>query len=203
MGSDLPKQFLELGGQILLDRAVDAFVEWADEVIVTLPDARPVSPRHDARVRYVPGGTTRTESVTNALGATRFDRVLVHDAARPFVPRVVMAEVAAALDDYHCAYPVMPVVNSLVVDKDGELASSPSRTQFREVQTPQGFRTDTLKRALAQFGDEHAHLPELIRRLGMPVKHTTGSPWLFKLTYAPSLHMAEYYLEHVAPGFEA
>jgi 2-C-methyl-D-erythritol 4-phosphate cytidylyltransferase len=196
MGGDVRKQFLEIGGQRLLDRGVDFFLGRAAQVIVTVPDldhmGNPI-----AGALYVRGGQTRTESVMKALEHVNHDRVLVHDAARPFVTDSVLSDVLSGLDSFHCAYPVMPVVNSLVVDTGGKLKRSPRRSRFREVQTPQGFRTKTLRRALAEYGDAHSHLPELIRRLGKKVKHTEGSPWLFKVTYGPSVQMAEYYIAHV------
>lgn len=199
LGGDVRKQFLEIGGKRLLDRGVEFFLERAGQVIVTVPDMEAVGHRFDG-VMYVVGGKTRTESVALALPHVVHDRVLVHDAARPFVTDGVVDEVLASLDDYHCAYPVMPVVNSIVVDKKGELKRTPRRSRFREVQTPQGFRTKTLRKAIASIGQEHAHLPELVRRLGKKVKHTEGSPWLFKLTYGPSVHIAQYFVEHVSPG---
>lgn len=199
MGADVPKQFLEVGGRSLLDRAIHAFSGLVDEIIVTVPEGLAEVIGVADPVTLVTGGQTRTESVRRALAKVSFDRVLVHDAARPFVTSAVIDEIVASLDDYDCAYPVMPVVNSLVVDKRGELVKSPKRAKFREVQTPQGFRTETLETAIDRFGEKHAHLPELVRKLGKPVKHTTGSPWLFKLTYAPSLQIAEYYVDHVEP----
>lgn len=197
MGSSQPKQLLDIGGELIIDRAISPFLGWADQVIVTLPDEMHLDFERLPEVDYTTGGATRTESVLRALELARHDKVLVHDAARPFVTRVILNELSSALDSYACAYPVMPVVNTIVVDDDGMLAESPPRASFREVQTPQGFKRDVLVEALATFGEDHSHLPELVRRMGHEVKHTTGSPWLFKITYAPSLYMAQYYVEHV------
>lgn len=199
MGSAVPKQFLEVGGESLLSRSIAAFEGRVDEIIVAVPSRSHVEIAERAGLRVVVGGASRTESVTSALAEVAYDRVLVHDAARPFVTAAVISEIIVALATHHCAYPVMPVVNSIVVDKGGKLARSPKRSRFKEVQTPQGFRTKTLRRAIREFGDEHAHLPELVRRLGKKVVHTEGSPWLFKLTYGPSLQMAQYYVDHVEP----
>lgn len=193
MGGPVAKQFLDVGGRQVLDRAVDPFRGVAAQIIVTLPPSDGPALVIDG-VTTVPGGVTRTQSVRAALDLVTEEVVLVHDAARPFVTGAVITRILEALDEVPCAYPVMPVVNSLVVDDDGYLAESPPRSQFREVQTPQGFRTAVLRDALAQFGDDTVHLPELVRRLGHPVRHTEGSPWLFKLTYEPNVHLAEYYL---------
>lgn len=204
MKSSVPKQFLTVGNEQLLDYSISALQHSVDRIIVTLPSLDVAdSLKHQDGVTYVKGGVTRTQSVSNALNLVDTDLVLVHDAARPFATKRLVAEVIAELDSYAATCPVMPVVNSIVVDRDGELESTPERASFREVQTPQGFHTDILREAIATFGEDHAHLPELVRRLGHPVKHVDGSPWLFKVTYAPSLAMAAYYVEHVMHNEEA
>jgi 2-C-methyl-D-erythritol 4-phosphate cytidylyltransferase len=198
MQNDTPKQFLKVGNEQLLDYSIEAFLGVSDEIIVTLPSLDHVPHlKHQDTVTYVVGGATRTESVSKALEHVTRELVLVHDSARPFVTPPVIAEVVDALADYSASCPVMPVVNTIVVDSNDELDSTPTRAAYREVQTPQGFHTDVLREAIDKLGEEHAHLPELVRRRGYRVRHTTGSPWLFKVTYAPSLHMAAYYVDNI------
>jgi 2-C-methyl-D-erythritol 4-phosphate cytidylyltransferase len=201
MKTSRPKQFLVLGDDQVLDHAISAVEEWSSNIIVTLPDiahAQALNPHPN--VQYVQGGETRTESVKLGLEHVKSKYVLVHDAARPFVTRDLLDEVVDKLASYPCVYPVMPVVNSLVVDEGGFLADTPSRERFREVQTPQGFHTTVLQAALDSHADEHPHLPELVRRLGYPVKHVEGDPWLFKITYPPSFQMAQYYVDNILPA---
>lgn len=200
LGHTIPKQFVDVGGRRLVDFSLDLFVGWADQVIVTVP-GRDVEGDVSVPegVESVSGGQSRADSVANALALVAHDTVLIHDAARPFVTRDVVAGVLAGLETAACAYPVMPVPSTVVVDGDGRLASTPERERLREVQTPQGFRTAALRDAWPTHGDVHAHLPELIRASGGEVRHTTGSPWLFKVTYEPSLHVARYYAEHGFP----
>jgi 2-C-methyl-D-erythritol 4-phosphate cytidylyltransferase len=198
MQNETPKQFLKVGSEQLLDYSIEAFLGFADEIIVTLPSLDHVPHlKHQESITYVKGGATRTESVSHALEHVTNELVLVHDSARPFVTAPIIADVVDALAEYSASCPVMPVVNTIVVDSHDELDSTPTRAAYREVQTPQGFHTAVLREAIATFGEEHAHLPELVRRLGYRVRHTPGSPWLFKVTYAPSLHMATYYVENI------
>lgn len=193
-GGDIAKQFFPVGGMRLVDHAIDAFRGHAEQIIVALPDHFS-NDELISGATPVRGGATRTASVRAALEFVEHDIVLVHDAARPFVTPEIMDRVLDGLSGAMCACPVMPVVNSIVVDENGFLASSPERSSFREAQTPQGFRTDVLREAITRYGEDHVHLPELVRRLGHRVRHTEGSPWLFKLTYAPNIHLAEYYLD--------
>ena len=116
MGEALPKQFLPLAGQPILKRTIAAFLaeDWIDRVTVVInPDDRAL---YDAAIRGtgddrlsvpVPGGATRAASVRlglEALAAPAPDRVLIHDAARPFVSADLIAQVACALDEADGAF---------------------------------------------------------------------------------------------------
>ena len=191
--NQLPKQYMPLGCKRVIDYSLDTFLKYSSDIIVVLPD--PVSPpvpmpqRHE--IRYVRGGITREASIGNALAAgIRHERVLLHDAARPFVTRKLIASVLAELQWHDAACPVFPVVNSIVVDEDGFLAATPARSHFYEIQTPQAFRTARLQEAMARCEHGSAHIPERVRLLGGRVRHVEGSPWLFKITYPPSRHAA-------------
>src|SRR5688572_24125158 len=84
LGGGIPKQFLDLGGQTILHRTVATFTahDRVDEVIVALPPGMTDALGRDiAKLRCVPGGATRQESVANAFDAAGdTDIVLVHDA---------------------------------------------------------------------------------------------------------------------------
>jgi 2-C-methyl-D-erythritol 4-phosphate cytidylyltransferase/2-C-methyl-D-erythritol 2,4-cyclodiphosphate synthase len=200
MGTATPKQYLRVGGRRVIDYSIDVFLEALGQVIVVIPDVAHAGdlPRDD-RLEYVAGGASRTDSIGNGLARVTTPYVFLHDAARPFVTTEILRDLREGLERFVAACPVLPVVNTVVVDHAGRLADTPDRATFREVQTPQAFHTDWLRRALHERRDEHAHIPELIRRMGADVVHIDGSPWLFKITYEPSLYAAERY----ASGYRA
>jgi 2-C-methyl-D-erythritol 4-phosphate cytidylyltransferase / 2-C-methyl-D-erythritol 2,4-cyclodiphosphate synthase len=177
LGTPIPKQFLELGGQTLLERSVRALAACArvQEIIVALPAERvsdPPSYLLDVRITVVEGGTRRQDSVANAVHAAppEADIVLIHDAARPFVDvetidRVIdgameAGAAIAALQARDTVKLANVVETSWVGTEFGEplpavrLKSVPAvkRTLDRETiylaQTPQGFRRDVLNRVL-------------------------------------------------------
>src|SRR5262249_1015746 len=117
-----------------------------DTVISLLP-ATPVP------VRVVPGGATRQASVASALSAVppEFDLVLGHDAARALTPPELGEAVAAALRAGAAAVvPAVPVVDTIKrIGPDGQVAATVDRSMLRAVQTPQGFRRETLSAAHA------------------------------------------------------
>ncbi len=103
-----PKQYVMLGGMTVLRRTVSAFLSHPDV------DAVAVVIHSDDQALYeqavaglgaqllpaIHGGATRQESVRlglEALAAAGHATVLIHDAARPFVSRDVIANVLAAL----------------------------------------------------------------------------------------------------------
>ncbi len=195
-GGDLPKQFSIVAGRPLVAHAVAAFAGHVDEVVVVIGAGQNDRARdalgHD--VRLVAGGPTRRDSVANGLASLSdaVERVLVHDAARPFVSPAVIARVLAALDDHDGATPVLAVADTLVRGKC-LLGDVVPRAGLHRVQTPQGFRLDTLRAAHAGWpaGDEATDDAQMVRRLGGRVALVQGEAMLDKITYPDDFATAE------------
>lgn len=189
----LPKQYMPLGNKRVIDYSLDTFLKHCSDIVVVVPDPEhppgPLPQRPE--IRYVKGGTSREDSIRYALNAgVRHERVLLHDAARPFVTKRVIDDLRVELEKYEAACPIIAVVNSIVVDADGFLADTPARSDFHEIQTPQGFQTPWLMKAMFDRDQHCAHIPERVRLLGGRVRHVNGTPWLFKITYTPSIYAA-------------
>jgi 2-C-methyl-D-erythritol 4-phosphate cytidylyltransferase/2-C-methyl-D-erythritol 2,4-cyclodiphosphate synthase len=194
-GGLVPKQYAVVAGKPMLAHAVEAFAGHPsiDDVIVVIGDGQEVLAREVAgRVRLVRGGATRRQSVANGLALVESARVLVHDAARPFVPRAVIDRVLAALDGAVGATPVLPVADTLARG-DGQLGDTVSRTGLWRVQTPQAFDVATLRRAHAQWDarEEATDDAQMVRRLGEVVALVQGDPMLDKVTHPDDFAAAE------------
>jgi 2-C-methyl-D-erythritol 4-phosphate cytidylyltransferase/2-C-methyl-D-erythritol 2,4-cyclodiphosphate synthase len=149
VGGDFPKQFRHWRGKPLVRHSVEALLEAgaAPLVVVIGADAGDEAAAALAGLeglRFVTGGASRQDSVRAGLEALAADppaRVLVHDAARPDLPRAVIARLLDALENHPGAIPVLPVVDSLAVAGDeGAMAGKAERESLRRVQTPQAFR---------------------------------------------------------------
>jgi 2-C-methyl-D-erythritol 4-phosphate cytidylyltransferase/2-C-methyl-D-erythritol 2,4-cyclodiphosphate synthase len=149
VGGDTPKQFRDWRGKPLIRHSVEALAAaGADPLVVVISaDAAPhaeAALAGIAGIRFVTGGATRQDSVRaglEAMALTAPHRVLIHDAARPDLPRAVIAQLLNALADHPGAIPVLPVVDSLAMASDsGLMAGKASRETLRRVQTPQAFR---------------------------------------------------------------
>jgi len=218
------KQFRPIGGVPMLLRAVRPFAQHprVRQIVVALPPkvaARPPAWLEELvgeRLRVVPGGATRAESVAVALA--RLDAacriVLVHDAARPFVSTDTIDAVITAAETGAGAVAAVPVGDTLKrvqaagepgAGKGSPLTSHRSRISpplVRETvdrqglwraQTPQGFPRDLLERAYARRGEigDATDDAQLVERLGAPVvvipDHTTN----IKVTTAEDFALAE------------
>lgn len=188
-----PKAFVQVAGRSLLGRSAAALAPHVDEVLVALP-AGLTLPR-DVPARAVTGGETRQASVLALLRATDADVVLVHDAARPFLPGAVAGAVIAAAREVGAATAALPVADTLVrAGPGGDWGTLTPREGLWAVQTPQGFRRDLLLAAHgAALADGFAATDDagLIARTGGAVRLVPGDARLFKVTTPGDLALAQ------------
>ena len=195
----LPKQYRRLGGRALLAHAVERLRHpRIDQVQAVIGAGQEEAYREAVGALPLPapvlGGATRQQSVRNGLAAlagTGVERVLIHDAARPFLPAAVVDRLLDALDDHDGAAPVLPVVDTLARRGDG-LGEAVARDDLVRVQTPQAFRFDGIARAhLAWTGGEATDDAQVARAAGLKVAAVEGDPGLEKLTYDEDFRRAE------------
>jgi len=203
LGGDRPKAFARLGGRVLLAESLERLEssDWIDAIVVVAPEgweepsillaeelgAGKVS-------ACVAGGATRADSVRAGLGEVPEDAlvVLVHDAARPFLPEEVVERVLAPLGEgWDGAAPALPVADTLKrAGQDGTVEETVDRTGLYAVQTPQAFLVPVLRQALAAGGDA-GDCAGLVERAGGRVKLVEGDPRLLKVTTVADLAFVE------------
>ena len=196
----IPKQFALVGGRPLLCWAIEAFQRSPDisEVRVVIGEAdRTLYEQAVAGMGLPPpilGGDTRQSSVRNgleALVALPPQRVLIHDAARPFVSTALIKRVCAALDHAESAAPFLDVTDTLrrKVQRGYELTS---RDGLVRAQTPQGFRFAPILRAHRKFaGESLTDDIALAERAGLSFHAVAGEEANMKLTYPEDFKLAE------------
>ena len=200
LGLGMAKAFVAVGGEPLLLHAVRRLVEaGVDQVVVAVGPAE----LDDARVllgstaQVVTGGNDRGASVRAALAAAdpRADVVLVHDAARAFVPvGMITAVVAAVRAGAPAVIPVLPVIDTIrSVDGHGHPTGVVDRDRLRIVQTPQGFSPDVLRLAHASAERDGGTATDdagLAERVGVVVSTVPGDRAAFKITTPADLQEA-------------
>ncbi len=200
-GAGLPKQYRLLQGQPILRRTLRALLSHKavrDVQVVIHPDDVPLYEAATAGLGClrppVFGGATRSESVLNgleALAAKAPDIVLIHDAARPFLPPEIIDSLLVALKNAPGAFPALPVVDALWFGEDGAAKSPRSREGLYRAQTPQAFDFATILNAhhsaTAPADDDVA----LAIQQGLNVAIVEGDERNYKLTTPNDFARAE------------
>lgn len=199
-GGAVPKQYRRIRGKSVVAHAIEhlrrAGIE--DVRVVIAPGQEALF--REATDRFslhspIPGGATRQDSVRAGLEAIAADggteRVLIHDAARPFLPRAVVARLMDALGSHHGAVPVLPVADTLA-RASTSLGDTVSRDGLVRVQTPQAFSFDPILDAhrcwTAGPATDDA---QIARAAGIEVAMVAGDPALDKLTFEEDFERAE------------
>jgi len=192
LGGETPKQFLSLAGQSVIRHAAARLAPEVD-LIQPVGDAGPIEAAL-AGLEHLPvvaGGATRQQSVLaglEALAPHAPDLVLVHDAARPYVPPGTVAALLAALAHAPGAIPAVPVGDTLKRGgADGRIVETVPRAGLYRAQTPQGFSFPLLlalhRAAPAGATDDAA----ILEAAGHRVALVAGSEDNIKLTYKEDL----------------
>ena len=205
LGLERPKALVEIAGEPMLVRTLRQFEPLglaADAVIIIPPGQGPVFEAALGRAfkslsfELVAGGAERQQSVANGLARLKPETevVVIHDAARPFVPGEAVAasiEAARACGAATVAIPVSDTI--LVADEDQFLQDTPDRRALWACQTPQTFQVAVIRDAHASaLGQQYTGTDDasLVRRTGRLVKLVTGSALNFKVTTPADLAMA-------------
>ena len=219
LGRGAPKAFLPLAGRPMFALSLEAMArsgvvdcvvlvvpgelsERAGELVAGLPLTAPVE-------AVVSGGDTRQRSVALGLEAlpAGTDRVLCHDAARPFASPELFRRVVRALDRAEGAVPVVPSPDTVKRVRDGVVVETVPRSEVGLAQTPQGFAVWALRQAHRQAGSggqtEATDDAALVERCGLRVVAVEGEPGNFKITTAEDYRRAELVLAGEDPGSRA
>lgn len=206
MGSEIPKQYIEIGGKPVIAYCLEQFAnhrrinaviigvaeEWRSYVEKTVRNLHIPKP-----VYYAIAGTVRQESIYKALQVAKAhfaddDVVIIHDAARPSVSGRLIDACLDACTEYDGALPVLPVKDTLYQSVDGSTISSllPRETLYAG-QAPEAFR-------MGKYWEAHQALPyeammqihgssEIAYRQGLTIKLVAGEESNYKITVPEDL----------------
>ena len=203
MGSDIPKQFLPIGGKPVLMRTLERFREYSTElqIILVLPENQQdywlqLCQQYHFGVKYqlANGGQTRFHSVQNGLALVPDDAdgvVGVHDGVRPFPSIDVIKNCYEAARTAKAVIPVIPVVET-VRHLEGEGSVTVPRGDYRLVQTPQTFDIQLLKTANRQpYHDGFTDDTSVVESYGHSITLVEGNRENIKITTPYDIVVAE------------
>ena len=205
VGGDIPKQYQAIGGEPVLRHTLRAFLSHPDVTVVQVVIGDGHRPLYDKAVsglhglpEPVQGGATRQESVFNGIKAVAgagADKVLIHDAARPFIDATTISAVISKLDDVPGCIPATAVADTLKRAEDGVITGTVDRAGLWAAQTPQGFRmADIVKAhqtAAASGRSDFTDDASIAEWAGLAVAIIPGKPENKKITTADDLREAD------------
>ena len=204
MGSDIPKQFLPIGGKPVLMRTLERFRAYSSElqIILVLPEAqqdywRKLCEEYHFEEAYqlTNGGQTRFHSVQNGLALVPDDAegvVGVHDGVRPFPSIEVIRNCYETARTAKAVIPVIPVVETVRHLLSNKKSVTVPRDEYRLVQTPQTFDIQLLKAANRQpYNDGFTDDASVVESYGHAITLVEGNRENIKITTPYDLKIAE------------
>ena len=203
MGSDIPKQFLPIGGKPVLMRTLERFRQYSPtlQIILVLPKAQQdywqklcKEYAFDIDYQLADGGETRFHSVQNGLAKIPDNAqgvVGVHDGVRPFPSIDVIRNCYETAREKKAVIPVIPVVET-VRHLKGDTSVTVPRNDYRLVQTPQTFDIQLLKEANRQpYNDGFTDDASVVEAFGFDITLVEGNRENIKITTPYDLKIAE------------
>ena len=206
MGSDIPKQFLPIGGKPVLMRTLERFRAYSEDlqIILVLPKAQQeywqeLCHEYNLNVEYLlaDGGETRFHSVQHGLALIPDDAegvVGVHDGVRPFPSIDVITRCYETARTAKAVIPVIPIVETVrELMGTGPMSSiTVPRDQYRIVQTPQTFDIQLLKAANRQpYNDGFTDDASVVESYGHQITLVEGNRENIKITTPYDITVAE------------
>lgn len=200
MQSEKPKQYLQLADKPLALHSFDLFASMPqiDEIIVVCDPTYQTLFKAPKKVKFALPGARRQDSVYNGfqLISEASTLVCIHDTARPFITQAIIEKALAAATQHGAAVVGVPLKFTIKeIEQDQLVKSTPDRSRYWEVQTPQVILPSLLRCGFA-YAQEHqltvtddASLVELINH---PVKMVEGSHLNIKITTPDDLKFAEW-----------
>ena len=215
MGTKVDKLFLELDGCPIIAHTWRRFEEAAsiDEIVMVVregmqPAFAEVARKFSFRKKFnlVAGGKERQDSVWNGLTAlsTGAEIVAIQDAARPCTSQALIAATIEAARQTGAAVAAQPVSDTIKESADGELVTRTlDRSRLWAVQTPQTFRVEIIRDALAEVRRRKLLVTDdtaACELIGQPVKLVVSTHPNPKITRPEDLAIVEVLLRNLKTG---
>ena len=162
MESKIAKQYLEINDRPILYYTLNAFQNsFIDEIILVVMEGETLFCQKEIVDKYqftkvktiIPGGKERYHSVYQGLlAAENASYVFIHDGARPFISKEVLAHSYEAVLEYGSCVVGVPVKDTIrIVDGNEFTAMTPNRNRVWAVQTPQVFEYEKIRNAYEEL----------------------------------------------------
>ncbi|MBQ7294994.1 MAG: 2-C-methyl-D-erythritol 4-phosphate cytidylyltransferase [Clostridia bacterium] len=208
MGSELPKQYIKIGGKEIIRYTAEKFsaVKDIDKVIILCPEDWVSFTKElfsDEKITVIRGGKTRNETLMSAIdfieatdGLDDDTALITHDAVRPFVTTEIIENNIDAVLKFGATGTAIPATDTIFEAYDGAVISSvPDRSRLYQAQTPQCFKALKLRELYESLSDEEKEILtdacKIYTIKGYDVHLVKGDVCNIKITYPHDLIVAE------------
>ena len=209
MGSELPKQYIKIGGKEIIKYTTEKFtaVSRIDNVIILCPEdwVNYTSElfNDSPSVKVIAGGATRNETLMKAIdyiettdGLSEDTYLITHDAVRPFVTTDIIEKNIDAVIKYKATGTAIPATDTIFESKNKEnITFIPDRSVLFQAQTPQCFEALRLRELYNSLSESEKEILtdacKIYTMKGYDVRLVEGHVSNIKITYPHDLIVAE------------
>lgn len=208
MGLRTNKLFLDLCGQSVIERTINAFVdipEIYEIVLVTKKEFfnyfNNIIKSVSLNIKLVEGGSSREESTFNGLQEVSNDSnfVICHDGARPLISKKTILNVINELSNYKAVITGVKAKDTVkIISSDLEVVSTPDRRSLYNIQTPQAFEKNIILEGYKKFFEENGFVTDdasIVEKLNVRIKLVEGEYSNIKITTIEDINYARILLE--------
>ena len=192
MQSDIPKQFIEVDGQAIIVRAINAFLNYDNSIQIIISVHKDFktyledlcAKNNLKNIKITLGGQTRFQSVKNGLSLIADETAIVgiHDAARPFVSIQTIKNCFNTAKEKGNAIPCVTITESLR-NVNAEKNTAVNRNDFKIIQTPQCFLASKIKKAfLQEYNSSFTDDATVLESIGEKINLVEGNIENIKIT---------------------
>ena len=208
--ASIPKQFLEIAGCPIIIRTVKRIQESGlfDKIIIAAhPDWISFTEElldkwsvDRTSVQVIAGGAERLDTISNCIKAAGSinddDKILIHDAVRPFIQDKIMKDSLDALDSVPAVVAAVPATDTMLwIEEGNRVDKMPARSKLFHGQAPDSFKLKVLKESLESLTEEDRKVitgtAQICLVKGIPIHTVEGDPMNIKLTTDSDLVIAE------------
>lgn len=215
MGSDMPKQYLEIGDKPIIAHTAERFLEYEDfeKIIVLCPEEwidytseiikdKCLSEKAE-NIEVIAGGDSRNETIMNGIAyiEDNFEIddetiIVTHDAARPFINRRIIDENVEKCIRYGAVTTAIAATDTILkCDSEKLIEDIPDRNNMYQCQTPQTFHAKELKELYSALSEKEREIltdaSKILVLSGKKVAIANGERTNIKITYKEDLIFAE------------
>ena len=215
--TDLPKQFLMLGGKPIIVHTVEQFLisDKIDHIVIAVPEnwinyTKDIVDKYckNDKISITQGGQRRDETLYNICNyikenfdVTEDDIIVTHDAVRPFVTQRIINDNVEKCIQYGATDTVIPATDTIVESSDSEfIASVPVRGMMYQGQTPQSFKILEYMDTSSKLQEEEKNIltdaAKIYTRNNKKLALVKGDLYNIKITTMYDLKMANLMLNY-------